>query len=380
MPRGISGETALTEEAIREVRGRIGDEHEAKPWWHVATRDAIRVFTEGYGDNNPLYIDPEYASESRWGVLVAPPSFLYSGVSAGGSTGGVGLPGAFSLHAEDDWEWYATVTEGTEVSGVQRLVEVEEKSSRWAGRVVHQVLQTDFFDGDRNRLGVYRMRVVRGDRKHARSSEKYVREGEPPARISYTDEDLDRIQNDYEREVIRGAEPRYFEDVAVGDDLGHVVKGPLSVRDIICWWMGRGAPLMKAFGNWERYVQERPGVAIIDPETNLRETPEAAHYDERLARRSGVAGPYDTGHMRTTWCLHLLTNWGGDDAFVRSARVRILRPNYVGNTSWVRGTVTELEEVDGRGVVTCSLVVENQEGEINAKGQATVELPRRNPS
>lgn len=377
MPRGISGETALTEQAIDEVRQRMGDVHEAKPWWHVATRDAIRVFTEGYGDNNPLYTDPDYAADSGYGGVIAPPSFLYCGVSGGGSTGGVGLPGAFALHAEDDWEWHATVTEGTEIHGVQRLVEVEEKSSRWAGYVVHQVLQTDFFNGDGVPLGIYRMRVVRGDRKHARSSQRYVRDGEETPRISYSDDQLDMILDDYEREVVRGAEPRYYEDVSVGDDLGHVVKGPLSVRDIICWWMGRGAPLMKAFGNWERYVRERPGVAIIDPETNLRETPEAAHYDERLARRSGVAGPYDTGHMRTTWCLHLLTNWGGDDSFVRSARVRILRPNYVGNTCWVRGTVTDLEEREGRGIAACSLVVENQNGEINATGQATIQLPRR---
>jgi acyl dehydratase len=37
---------------------------------------AIRLFAEAIGDPNPLYRDPEYARSTRWGGIIAPPTFL----------------------------------------------------------------------------------------------------------------------------------------------------------------------------------------------------------------------------------------------------------------------------------------------------------------
>ena len=44
----------------------------------VATRDNIRNFAEAVGDNNPLWIDEEYAVKSRFGMITAPPTFLFN--------------------------------------------------------------------------------------------------------------------------------------------------------------------------------------------------------------------------------------------------------------------------------------------------------------
>lgn len=37
---------------------------------------AIRQFAEAVGDPNPLYRDPEFARATRWGGIIAPPTFL----------------------------------------------------------------------------------------------------------------------------------------------------------------------------------------------------------------------------------------------------------------------------------------------------------------
>ena len=55
-----------------------------------ASRDTIRHFTDAVGDHNPLYRDEEYATNSCYGTLIAPPCFLYSVCWA---TGRVGFPG-----------------------------------------------------------------------------------------------------------------------------------------------------------------------------------------------------------------------------------------------------------------------------------------------
>ena len=45
-------------------------------------------------------------------------------------------------------------------------------------------------------------------------------------------------------------EPRWWEDVEEGDEVGPLVKGPLTVTDMICWHVGMGMGLygVKALG------------------------------------------------------------------------------------------------------------------------------------
>lgn len=55
-------------------------------------RGAIRRYADAVGDNNPLYFDEEYASESRYGTIIAPPGFFgWSMQSVPSSEGIIGL-------------------------------------------------------------------------------------------------------------------------------------------------------------------------------------------------------------------------------------------------------------------------------------------------
>ena len=65
----------ITEKSLNDLRQLIGVEIEdtLEPWCHEATRDNIRHWAHGIGDDNPLWCDPAYAAKSRYGRLVAPP-------------------------------------------------------------------------------------------------------------------------------------------------------------------------------------------------------------------------------------------------------------------------------------------------------------------
>ena len=56
-----------------------------------ATRDNIKNFADAVGDNNPLWINEEYAAKSRFGMITAPPTFLYN--VNHGSTPSISVPG-----------------------------------------------------------------------------------------------------------------------------------------------------------------------------------------------------------------------------------------------------------------------------------------------
>ena len=81
------------DEFERNFREGIGVEYDLNHERIVieATRDNIMNFAEAVGDNNPLWTNEEYAANSRFGTLTAPPVFLYA--ITHGSAPALGSPG-----------------------------------------------------------------------------------------------------------------------------------------------------------------------------------------------------------------------------------------------------------------------------------------------
>ena len=71
----------ITPEMIEEMRSKAGlklrIDHSINN--EEAVRLAIKKFADGIGDPNPLWSDAEYARKTRYGNIVAPPSWVWSG-------------------------------------------------------------------------------------------------------------------------------------------------------------------------------------------------------------------------------------------------------------------------------------------------------------
>ena len=83
-PGDLMSPRTLDEGTIDEVRKRIGIPVRYSPRAHneVSSTDSFRHFARAYGDDNPLYTDPAYASASSWGSSIAPPLYPFvSGIS-----------------------------------------------------------------------------------------------------------------------------------------------------------------------------------------------------------------------------------------------------------------------------------------------------------
>src|SRR5690606_9781388 len=67
----------ITEQGLDELRKRIGIRisNTIEPWCYEATRDNIRHYAHGIGDDNPLWCDPAYAAKTSHGGIIALPSF-----------------------------------------------------------------------------------------------------------------------------------------------------------------------------------------------------------------------------------------------------------------------------------------------------------------
>ena len=140
--------------------------------------------------------------------------------------------------------------------------------------------------------------MIRTERREARRCDR-DREVEP---APYSDEQIAAIEDRYASEGPRGAEPRWWEDVAEGDAIGPMVKGPLTVTDIVCWHAGMGMglygvqPLRLGWRNRQRIPR-----FFHRDELNVPDVMQRVHWDPAFARRSGNPTTFDYGRMRETW-------------------------------------------------------------------------------
>jgi len=379
----------ITDEGIARLRARIGvpEPHTAPPHYRRAGTDAFRNVAMAYGDDNPLWADPDYGGQTRWGGPIAPPPLVGGDTLIGEDEvpevpadqrdlmRGDPLRGVHAFYSASAREWWAPLRPGLRCFRRNALVAVLDKPSEFAGRAVHEWTAQVFRDERGSVLsGQYRL-MIRTERTKARERKKY--DAIQPHR--YSDEQIAEIDEQYARERPRGAEPRWWEEVSEGDEVGPMVKGPLTVTDMICWHAGMGMGLY-AVRPLRLGAQNRRRIPRFfhRDELNVPDVMQRVHWDPEYARRAGNPTTFDYGRMRETWLIHLCTDWMGDDAWLWKLDCEFRKFNYVGDTQWLRGTVTRKYLAAGeRPAVDLDIRAENQRGELTTPGHATILLPSR---
>jgi acyl dehydratase len=382
-------EGTITDDGISRLRMRIGipEPHTVPPQYVVPGIDAFRNVSIAYGDDNPLWCDADYGLGTVWKGPIAPP-VLVGGDSLIGEDEvtevspehkellrGDPLRGVHAFYSASGREWWAPLHPGRRVSRRNALVGVLDKPSEFAGRAVHEWTAQVFREMDGPVLsGQYRL-MIRTERTRAREKKKYDATEIRP----YSDEEIAAIEAQYSSEVRRGAQARWWEDVAEGDRVGPMVKGPLTVTDMVCWHVGMGMgmygvkPLRLGYQNRSRIPR-----FFHRDDLNVPDVMQRVHWDPAFARRSGNPTTFDYGRMRETWLIHLCTDWMGDDAWLWKLDCEFRRFNYVGDTQWLTGTVVKRYLAEGgRPAVDLELSMSNQRGEDTTPGHASILLPSR---
>jgi acyl dehydratase len=373
MPRGRF--PTLGDAALEALRSRIGQpiEDTLEPWCTEATRDNIRHYAHGIGDDNPLWCDPAYARAACLGDLVAPPSFVFACDRVlSGYVGG--LPGIHAMWAGADLRWRRWIRRGDALRSQAQLHDLVEHETTFAGRAVQQIYHVELFDQDDELLCEGESWCFRTERDTAREQGLKYRELARRPTKRYTRDDLEEIYRLYECEEVRGPVPRRFGDVSPGDELPVLVKGPMTVTGFIAFAQGWGGLYIRANKLAWRQIRKHAGLGIPNGQ-GIPDVPERVHWEEEFAREVGAPGVYDYGPERFSWLIHQLTNWMGDSGFVERAHCRIRRHNPVGDALFIRGRVMRKFEHDGRACVEIEQRAENQDGDLSVEGGAVVRLP-----
>ncbi|MEW1775592.1 MaoC family dehydratase N-terminal domain-containing protein [Streptomyces sp. NPDC086777] len=376
---GIGKELAtgkFTDEMLDGMRALIGTELRTDACVNneYATRLAILRFAEGIGDDNPLWSDEEYAAKGPFGEIVAPPSFIFACL---GSVQ-VGWRGLGGFHAETDVTFHRPVRVGDKITARVYFDGFDgPDASKFAGRRIKDYLRQEYWNQDDELVARFICSRVRFERTEAQARRK-SREIELPH--PWTGEELERIEDDILAETPRGAEPRYWEDVSVGDEMDVITKGPIGLTDEIAYIAAGAAPIprLSAHGVALRRYRKHPRWAFRDPSTNALEPVYSVHYNDYAAKLQGAQLAYDVGIQRTCWQIHSLTHWAGDTGTLKAIHGQYRAHVYLSDVVRLGGRVVAKEvDEDGDSVVRLETWAWNQREQNVMPGTAVVALPRR---
>jgi acyl dehydratase len=114
---------------MARLAARVG--RETAPTVTEIEKGAIRRFALATGDTNPLYFDEEYAARTRFGGIIAPPTFI--------STFVVGhipeifdleLPLERTLHSDDTAHQYRPIRPGERITAFARFAGAVQKTGK----------------------------------------------------------------------------------------------------------------------------------------------------------------------------------------------------------------------------------------------------------
>ena len=123
-----------------EARKQIGKTSE--PRTYDVERGAIRRFAEAIEDRNPLFNSERDARQTRFGSMIAPPTFCRS-MGAPIPDIKLDMPTFRGLDGGSDWEYFVPIRPGDRITVQSKLVDLREAAGR-LGPMVFTVVETTY--------------------------------------------------------------------------------------------------------------------------------------------------------------------------------------------------------------------------------------------
>jgi len=130
------------EEILQEAQRMIGNETKPVVNQYPVEYEPIRRYCMMVDDDNPLFLDPEYAKNTKHGGVILPP-FAAFGIMSGGAPGAMDkvsdetetpnmppTPGQFFVNMSQEWEWFKPIMIGDRLNTKVRLADVSMKPIR----------------------------------------------------------------------------------------------------------------------------------------------------------------------------------------------------------------------------------------------------------
>jgi acyl dehydratase len=308
---------------------------------------SIRKFALAIGDPNPLYADEAYARGTRFGGIVAPPTFVcetwqylrHPIATEGGIIEHFGVSLPHLIRGGHAYEFYQPVRPDDVITATWRLAAAHEKQGR-GGPMLLLTVEITYTNPQGARLATNRETLI------------YRPQSAHPAPERQSSVNVDQSGNASPLALQRCVntpstrQSLAFDDVTPGDVIPAVIKA-VSLASMV----------MYAAAVWD-FIP--------------------LHYDAAYASRYGLSQACADGQMLGAFLAQLLIDWTGEPGTLKTLTFRLREFVYPGDTLTCRGRVVGKRTAAAEHLLDCELWIDNQHGAtVLTPAQATVALPVR---
>ncbi len=291
-------------------------------WVRDITQEAIKHFAWGIGDNNPLWLPTNNSA------AFAPPCILYA---VHETTVAPGMKDHRRIYRSADWTWFQKIPLNTEISTAIELLQTKTK-----GNLISQIGRVEYSMNTKEKLAEA---IVQCERT---SDETLLEDDYDPYKYSSTE--LQEIEESILSESRKSDIPKLWEKTKVGESLGTLTKGPLSIMDIVAWSAGT------------------TGVPATNDEVS----------------EGGLLVESTTGPQITSWLAQLATDWIGEEGFLHRLNVHLIKLPKLGSTTIISGELSTKYRVESYHLAEVKLTARDFSGREIANGLALIFLPTNN--
>jgi acyl dehydratase len=383
---------------VSDVDHRVGQLVGGGQLWEPCAKSDIRRWVMAMDYVNPLHWDQEFASETKFGDIIAPQSMAVAlDYGHGCQPACVGkIPGSHLIFGGEEWWWYGTqVKPGDQLFQERRFYDYKVTETKFAGPTMFSRGDTVHRNQHGSLVAKARSTAIRYLAAEAEKRGMYDSMLGEVKRWTETElKEIDKVRHDWFMSNREGKSP-HWEEVSVGDKLQRRVIGPHSIASFTTEYR---AFLFNIWGtfHWVRpegvvdpWVNQDPGwvdgfgfdedLAMVDPRARdgLYVGPSRGHIDGEKASEVGMSRAYGYGATMAAWNTDYLAFWAGHDGMVRHAKSDFRGPAFEGDVTFIDGEIVDKIENSEWGfpVVQVKVTMSNQAGTKVVVSTNEVELP-----
>jgi acyl dehydratase len=356
----------------------------------------IRRWVQAMHYPNRLHYDDEFAAEGRFGRIVAPLSFAVATDDGHGSAPAcVGrIPKSHLIFGGDEWWFHGPrIVAGDMIHNERIPFDYVVKQTKFAGPTCFQRGDNNYYNQKGDKIATQRSTSIRYHADSARDMGALTATEDP----EWTDAQLAELE-DKKFEYIQslhelGHGKRYWDDVAVGDELPTRMFGPHSVASLTTEWRAylftiwcgvhRRTDLdfeelgftAEMAGKEQDPILEKENPELTD---GAYIGPSRGHLFPRWARYVGMPRAYGYGASMGAWILDYLSGWAGEWGMVVHSNASYRNPAFTGDITLCNATVVDkLIDDQKRSIVKVDFTMTNQLDTTMATATAEIQLAKR---
>ena len=204
-----------------------------------------------------------------------------------------------SLIGSLEYEWFKPILLADKLTPCAKQTGVQETCDRQNRRLVSILAEITYTDQNEQLVGKANSNLV----WIARTEDDFLLKRQI---YQYSEAELNGIAQALEQENRQGNDIRWGEDVEINTQLPPLVRGPLTIGDLICWQSAIG-PSYRGGALAYKDGLKAPHTLAKNPLTGWQVKYSQQHEDFLLAKQRGMPAPFDNSVMRFAW-LSTFTN------------------------------------------------------------------------